>query len=356
MYFLTSPKELKAAALAASKASDAKASISTLGGVLLKLESNNLTATGYNLELGISIKLQVNGAKNGSAIVDGALLGNILGKLEQTQSVDISVENSVMTIKQGKVKMTLATQNGEEFPTLPETSKGFEIEAETLKKIINQTVYAVSVDDIKPTMCGCRFASEKGVLKVDATDGMRIAHVEDKCDADMSIVCPSKFLNEVTKNIEKGIVKFGTDGNLISVTTENATIISRMLYGDFIDLEKFLNAEAKSLCVIDTTAFAKALDRSQLVATERNKMPITARFSTGKVELSCYAGTGNFDEEVECDYTGEAITISFNGKYMLEAITHCDSLTATIGLTTPITPITVKSEGYTALVLPVRTK
>jgi len=355
MYFLTSPKELKTAALAASKACDIKAAVSALNGILLKLDGTNLTATGYNLELGISIKMQVNGAKNGSAIVDGTALANILGKLEQTKSVEIGIENEIMTIKQGKVKMTLATQSGENFPSRPETSNSFEIEAETLKKIINQTVYAVSVDDIKPTMCGCRFASENGVLKVDATDGMRIAHVEDKCDADMSIVCPSKFLNEVMKNIEKGIVKFGTGGNLISVTTENATIISRMLDGDFINLEKFLNNEAKSLCVIDTTAFAKALDRSQLVA-EKSRMPITAKFSTGKVELSCYAGIGNFEEEVECDYTGEAITISFNGKYMLDAISHADSLTATIGLNTSITPMTVKADRYTALVLPVRTK
>ena len=67
---------------------------------------------------------------------------------------------------------------------------------------------------------------------------------------------------------------------------------------------------------------------------------------------------GEASEELEVDYTGDPITVGFNGRYLLDVLgVHGESETIELGLTDVAGPGTVKSDGdadYCYVLMPMR--
>ena len=53
-----------------SKAAAGKSSIPALEGILMELEGNTLTVTGYDLDIGIKISIEVNGIESGNIVIN----------------------------------------------------------------------------------------------------------------------------------------------------------------------------------------------------------------------------------------------------------------------------------------------
>ena len=64
-----------------ARAAASKSTISSLEGVLMELEGNVLTVTGYNLDIGIRTTLEVNGIENGSTVINAKIAGVIIIKM-----------------------------------------------------------------------------------------------------------------------------------------------------------------------------------------------------------------------------------------------------------------------------------
>ena len=64
----------------------------------------------------------------------------------------------------------------DEFPSWVkvENPKELKISSETLKGLINKTLYAVSRDDIKPALQGVLFKMEDNQMVVVSTDGAKL--------------------------------------------------------------------------------------------------------------------------------------------------------------------------------------
>ena len=350
----------------AAKAASQKSTIPALEGLLLELEDNMLTITGYNLEIGIRTEIGVENGENGSIIINARMFADIVRKMPTgVLEFDIGEDNTAK-ISKGNTELSVMCMRADDYPPIPQnrSDTGFDMPQGVLKSMVSQTKYACATNDNKPVLTGCFFDLRDKQLNVVAVDGVRIARRIEPVDYDdISFIVPAKTLDELIKllsddNDKKVTIRI--DKNQISFEVENYIMISRLLNGDFMEYEKHFICDDSITAEIKCREIIEVLDRAMLFVNEKNKVPLRCEFKGDSLTMTCTTSMGRISDKIDIKYNGEPIEIGFNVKFLLDAFKAIDSDTVKLILTSkPVSPvIMVPMEGkeFMSLLLPMRLK
>lgn len=366
MKFSCAKDVILSAANTAAKAASQKSTIPALEGILLELDNNLLTITGYNLEIGIRTEINVENGENGGIIIDAKMFTDIIRKMPSgVLEFDIGSDN-VAKISKGNTELSVMCMKADDYPPIPQnrSDTGFDMPQGILKSMISQTKYACATNDNKPALTGCFFNLKNKQLDVVAVDGVRIARRIEPVDYDnISFIVPVKALDEVIKLISddnEKKVKIRIDKNQISFEFENIILISRLINGDFMEYEKHFICDDSITAEIKCREIIEVLDRALLFVNEKNKVPLRCEFNGDQLIMTCTTPMGRISDKIQIKYNGEPIEIGFNVKFLLDAFRAIDSDTVKLILTSkPVSPvIMVPMEGreFMSLLLPMRLK
>ena len=163
MKFSTSKKELQEALQKLSKATPTRTTLPILNCVLIKATNEKTSLRTTDLELTIDLEISVSIEEEGSAAVPLKQLYDITSELPETR-ITIIVDNKNKTkIKTNSGSYDLMGKQKEEFPATPkiDETKKINIPGKTLRNIIDSTLFAVSKDDLKPSLTGVLFSFNK---------------------------------------------------------------------------------------------------------------------------------------------------------------------------------------------------
>ena len=354
------------AVMTVSKAAASKSTISALEGVLIELNENLLTITGYNLEIGIRTEITVQGSMNGSTVINAKMLCDIIRKMP-TGIIDFDIEDGkAAQISAGRTEMSVMCMRADEYPPVPQASgeKGFTISQKTLKSMILQTKYACSVNDTKPALTGCLFEIDNNVLYVVAVDGIRIALRQEPINYEnIQFIVPAKTLEELVhllsdENDKK--VTICIDKNQITFEIDSYTMISRLINGEFMDYKKHLTCEETIFSELNCREIIEVLDRAMLFINEKNKSPIRCEFNSDSLTISCSTTLGKINDKINIKYNGEPIAIGFNAKFLLDAFKAAEGdavkMIMTASAVSPVIIVPMEGRDFTFLLLPMRLK
>src|ERR1700687_1702195 len=100
-----------------SRGLSTRGAVQILAGVLLQVQDGNLELAATDLELSLRASLDANIEGEGSAVVPGRLLTDIVRLLPEEQVVlEHRVEESTVCVSSGCAEARLRTYAGEEFP------------------------------------------------------------------------------------------------------------------------------------------------------------------------------------------------------------------------------------------------
>lgn len=371
MNFNCKKMELSEAIMNVSKAVPQKSSIPQLEGIKLVLNGNELTLTGYDLELGITTKVSVNNIDNsqGEYIINPRLFSEIVKKMP-SDNITIKINqdgNMKAHIKAENTNCKIAVLSASDYPELPNSSNGdlIQVEQKTLKEMINQTIYAVSLSDIKPVLTGELFDIQDGEFNLVAIDGKRLAIRHEKISYmnSQKFVVPSKTLNEVSrllKDDSKEDCKIVNTSRHIIFQIGKYTIISRLLEGNFYDYKSNTSDKYEKSVVIKTKELINCLERCSLLINEKNRAPIKLNFVDKTLKIMCETPLGNIDEEIQLeDNIGKDLLIGLNNKFLLDALRATDSDQVKILMNSPIQSVFLKpimGDSFTFLLMPIQLK
>lgn len=353
--------------------------IPILTGMKLNMNNDTLTLTGSNSDITIESTIKskdgdeevITDISNGSIVLPVPHFPDIIKKLPG-EIVHIEVKDNYQTvIRSEKSVFELHGQSSEEYPRIyvEKDNPHFSIPAKDLKKLIRQTVFAVSTMETRPILTGVHVSFHDGNVRFTSTDTHRLARSEASVDlldeqtADLSIVIPgqsllelSKIINNVEETIYISIMK-----NQVVFYTDHLLFISRLLSGTYPDTDRLIPTNVKSTLRMKTKEFIRTLDRAALLASEEQNHVV--RFEAlGKpfIEISSNSPEiGRVNEQMEIiSHEGEEVNISFSSKYLLEALRTIDSEEVNISFTGPMHPFMVTNpdnEKILHLILPVRT-
>lgn len=354
------------AVMTTSKAASSKSTIAALEGVLMELDNNILSITGYNLEIGIRTEVTVTDGENGSTVINAKMLSDIIRKMP-SGVLNFSIgDNNMATIVSGASELSVMCMRADEYPPVPQASveNGFTLPQKTLKSMIAQTKYACAVTDTKPALTGCCFDISDNVLNVVAVDGIRIAlRREPLTYENTKFIVPARTLEELLhllsdeddKNITVSIQK-----NQISFEIGSYTMISRLINGEFMEYRKHLECSDTVYAEIKCREIMDVLDRSMLFINEKNKSPVRCEFKGDSLTVNCSTALGKVNDKIAIKYNGEPITIGFNAKFLLDAFKASDTDTVKLIFTgsavSPVIITPMEGKEFTFLLLPMRLK
>ena len=366
MKFSTSKNELQEALQKLSKATPLRSTLPVLSCVLIKATNEKTTLVTTDLELTIDIKLSVSIEEEGSAAVPLKQLYDITNEFPDGTRITISIDK--------KNKIEISTVSGsydlmgkqkEEFPTTPKIDKvkKIKIKGKVLKDVIGSTLFAVSKDDLKPSLTGVLFRFNSNGLTVVATDGHRLVKiVHNKYKEEMfsgDIVVPRKFLSYLFTHLDDEEVVLSVGETHLTATIKEDTIISRTISEVFPDYESVIPSDNNNILTVDKKTLLGAIKRVSIFSNKSTHQVAfnisRERFfiSTEDPELSSKA-----KEEIIATYEGEDLIIGYNGEYLKDVINHTTGDKVTIKLNTPISATLFaglnKNEDKIMLLMPVR--
>jgi DNA polymerase-3 subunit beta len=336
-----------------------------LEGLLLSVENGLLCITGYNLEIGIVVKIPVDAEKEGSIIAPTKMLQDILRKLPD-QSVSISADDQLMiTIRCGLTEFNLPGLSSLDFPKMPEIDqeRSFMFKQNMLRDIISRITYALSENESRIINTGALFDLENGVFHVVALDGYRLAlrrceanHGEDN----FQFIVPGAALRELEKILREdddSKLKIVLSRRHIQFVTEEAALVSRLLEGEFLNYQKAIPTQHKYSIIANRKSLLSAVERVSLVIHEKIRSPVRLTFQNGNINLFCQTALGRGNDHCECKGDGENLEIGFNNRYLIDALRAVEDEDVVIGLSGSLNPCVIYPEDgdrYINMVLPQR--
>ncbi len=258
--------------------------------------------------------------------------------------------------------------NAEEYPELPdvEQQQGAVIPQSLLKNMIDQTIYAVSLDETKPIFTGELIEMADDVLNIVALDNYRMALRTEPLPGQepMKFVVPAKALREIQHLLEddennEHPCAIRLDQHHAIFEIGKYTVYTRLLAGDFINYRRSIPENAKTEVLMNRRELIDSLERCGLLISEKNKTAVRFQFEEDRVLISCQNVVGSVDDQISCDITGEKMVIGFNNRYLLEAVRAVQGDRVRLFLTAADRAVKVMEadgDGSVAVIMPVQVR
>lgn len=337
--------DLKAACTKAARVIDKSPSPAT-NGLLLKAESGVLTVTGYNLTIGISVKIPAMIEIPGAIIADAKILTNAAGKL-QKENTTLCTDDDILTVQNGRSNLKVKGIPAEQYPELPTPEDGTtcRVDGANLVKLIKKTVFAAADDK------GVRMTVSDN-LRLCATDGFTLAESSIPCEEgtapSATATIPPKALLELSDATDA--VEISVSSKHFIAQTRDYTLFSRLMSTAWeIDVDKIVPKNTTSVKT-DFKALTSALERVQILASTETQ-PVKMSLSRDAIELSVRTTIGSATDSVMGE-TDSDLVIGINARYLVGVLKAAE--TDSFLVSSPVSPLVFKDEMSTYILLPVR--
>ena len=344
-----------------------KSTLSVIEGILCRAGAD-LSLTGYNMETAITYSIEAEVSEAGECVLPARLFGDIIRRLPEGP-VTVTVDNNYkVAIRSGYASFNISAESAEDYPELPDVDSGrsISIPQSALKDLISGTIFAVSENTGRPIHTGVKFEIEDTAISAIAVDGFRLArrtyHPEEPTGRELSFVVPAQGLKEMEKILgEDEDVSFILGSKHILYQLGNATLICRLLEGEFLDWRRVVPTGCPIKLVTNVGDFASSIDRVGLIVSEKYKSPVRCVFGNQEVLLRTNNTIGIAEDRCTLSGDGKELEIGFNVRYLADALRAIDDEEVVIELTnglSPIvfTPVDNKKSDFAYMVLPVRIK
>lgn len=342
-----------------------------LANVLVEPTSGGIALTATDMEVGLRNSVPADVKKKGSVTLNARKLYEIVREVTAEDVVLRSVQAGWVELLAGRSRFRIVSLDPKDYPELPLATPApagvtIRIVPGMLREMIDKTLFAVSSDETRLNLSGVYLVGgEPGVLRMVATDGHRLAMVERQvagAKLEHSVILPRKGLVEARRLLDE------TEGDAelsLSVSAKDARITAgpvsffmRLVDGEFPDYRQVIPKSTRVQVRVSRDELLAALRRTSLLASERSR-GVKLSIEQGKLEISASnPDQGEASEELEAAYTGDALSIGFNARYLMDVLgAHAQGDVIELGLSDEVGPGIIKGsqdDGYTYVVMPMR--
>jgi DNA polymerase-3 subunit beta len=351
--FTCSTKDIAGAVGAASKVVNAHTTVPILSNVLLTAGDNDIRVRATDLEITLEQSFPAEVSEPGSVTVPAKLFSGYLGNLPPG-IMELSGTPARASVKCERSNYDFHALPPDEYPPLPSAQKGaaFTVDAKRFRDGVTATIFAASNEEARgAVLMGTLLEVSGDSLTMVATDGYRLAKWHTALssglgEASAKYIVPSRGLNEAARNLGSSdaveVAALGPAGNQLSFTAGSASIVARLVDGQYPNYGQVIPAQFDRSVTVNTITLIGGLRRAELVAGDRASM---VKLSIANQQLIITASSdiaGNAYEELEVEQTGEDLTIAFNARYLVEILGHVDSPQVVMEFLGPLSPAAIR--------------
>lgn len=333
-----------------------------LSNVLIRAQKSDVSLITTDLDVGIRCPFEAEILEEGSTTLPAKRLFTIIRELALSE-VELEVdENHITSIRSGGSLFRIQGIPETDFPAFPKLTgaKTLTIEQKLLRDALRKTSYAMSNDETRLVLNAVLISLKDDKLVIVATDGRRLALVENEVDlpknSQKDLLIPNKTVMELLRILkDKGNVTISYTDNQISFDMDGTLLVSKLVDGAFPNYRQVIPTDTKERISLEREAFHQAIRRASLLANDKNH---AVRLNFSKNNLSITANTptiGESRESLAINYKGPDISIGFNPEYLIDPLRNIDNDEVFFELTDHMSPGVVKINApFLYVIMPLR--
>jgi DNA polymerase-3 subunit beta len=302
-----------------------------LSNVLIERSEGALSFLATDIEIQITARsgLSQEGAPV-AATVGARKLVDILRALPEQSEVTLQQQDKRLQVKAGRSRFMLQTLPAEDFPRLARPqgeSARFELGQKALRKLVSLVQYSMAQQDIRYYLNGLLMVVEDRQLKLVATDGHRLAYAATALEADLprqEVIVPRKTVLELSKLLADTDVpvRIELSPTQAAFSFGSVDIVSKLIDGRFPDYTRVVPVNHPNKLVIEREALRQSLQRAAILSNEKFR-GVRWVLAQGSLKVaSSNAEQEEAQEELEVEYSGDALDVGFNVTYLLDVLNN----------------------------------
>lgn len=327
-------KKLKDAILAVDHIAGKHLTLPVLSCILIETKNGLAVFKSTNLDIGIEVSVPVKSNEDGVVAVPAHIISSFISQtIGDNQIVKLEEVSQNLQISTNKSKGVIKTQAFEDFPSIPRVVDGkeFIISSELFLKGLKSVWYSSSVSSVKPELSSVYVYKDSGNLVFVATDSFRLAEKKVKTANTLNfsdILIPYKNVPDIIRILEniKGEIKVLLNKNLISFSSNDVYMVSRLIDGVFPDYRQIIPKTFSTEVVMLKQDFINALKVSNIFSDKFNQvhLVIDPKAKVFSVQTK-NSDVGENNTNVDATLAGDAMEINFNYKYIADCFQSIDS-------------------------------
>ena len=351
-----------------------RSALPILNNVLLKTEKGRLRLSATDLEVGITTWIGAKIDQEGAYTVPAKLFGDYIAAASG-KTIRMEQQEGTLRVTTEEGEAAIKGLPADEFPLIPQ------IEGEPLllisplrfKEALRKTVVAAAIDETRPTLSGVLLWKEKGELRVTATDSYRLSEAKvsveksgrndaKKSGGTTKVIVPHRVAQELIRLLEAADeeVALAVSENQALFKTSSMTLVSRLIEGEFPNYVDIIPAKGTTTVTTATEELLRAIKVASLFAREVGNHITLSVHPKGSLEVRATSPqVGENVANISATIAGEEQSVSFNARFLQDAVASIGSKETQILLTGKTSPAVFREEGNTDflhLVMPLRTE
>ena len=347
---------LKQALVRVNRAVTKPATLPIIENVVLRANASGLVLTATNLELTITDRLDAEVEEAGAITVPARMFDDIVGSWPAGPvMLELPSGSTVLSARCGRAKATLHGASVEDFPPTPEPQAGVSVElgAAEFRAAIARVTVAAAADQSRPVLTGVYLRFADNSFTMAAADGFRLAversPLPGAVESEVTALVPARTLNEVARLLRdredpveividsgKGLARFRMGG---------LELLSSLVQGQFPQYESLIPRSFKTRVVLDKAQLVRAVRASAIFARWDSYMVQLdlVPAADGQGPQAKVSGQGDQigdhqDLVVPEQLEGEEVQITFNSRYLQDALGSIPSDKLVLEVDNPGTP------------------
>lgn len=373
----------------AGRAVSSRATMPVLGNILLDAKGNQLRVAATNREIGVNVWIGAKVEDEGAITLPARLLSEFVNSLPPEQiSIELSVRTLTARLSCARFEANMKGIDAFEFPALPtlnsladsdDAATGVQVALSPtqLRKAIDQTTFAASTDENRPTLTGVEVTLSPDCVQMAATDGYRLSvrtmTIEGGPEKTVVIVL-AKSLGEVARissdaddgepvqcliTPKRNQIMFAMAGDKKAALIQRVEMVSELIDARFPDYMATVPKSYNTRTVVDTASLLKAV-RVALLFARDNANIVRLHIGGDQLRLTgTSAEIGDNVGEIAATVEGAPMEIAFNGKYMADVLSQVEQPQIALETTQPTRPGAWKpvgSDNYLHVTMPMHSQ
>jgi len=234
------------------------------------------------------------------------------------------------------------------------------VEQKVLRDAFKKTSYAMSSDEARYILNAILLSLKDDKLIVVATDGRRLALVENDVDlpkdSQGDLLVPSKTVAEIQRLLkDKGTVTLGYTDNQISFDMDGLVMVSKLVDGVYPNYRQVIPTESKERISLERETFQQAIRRAALLTSDKNNA-VKLHFTKNNLAITANSpDLGESRESLAINYKGPEISIGFNPEFLIDPLRNVENDEIFFELTDELSPGVMKINApFLYVIMPLR--
>lgn len=295
---------------------------------------------GTDLDVGIRYHvLGIKVEKPGTVVLPTVQISSIL-RTSPDAELTIETEGDHLIIRGLHSEFMLTIEDAGIFPEVPDFAalSYHVVQAADLKKLIRRTIFATDIESTRYALGGVLIELTGESIAMVGTDGRRLARMSAAAEEENnpppltgSPVIPVKALKVIERNLaddDPPVHLTFQNGVAVLMRSKRAVIYSQLVEGRFPRYQDVFPTNSDVKIPLEVGPLRIAVEQASILTSEDSR-GVDFQFSSGVLRLMSQSATvGNSVIELPIVYEGKTIEITFDPRYLTDALKTLDETTS----------------------------